>query len=177
MTRIVAGDFETTGLRTDKGHRVIDFAFVEIVNRKVTGRVLHHFVDPQFPIDAGATSIHGITNDMLIGKPTFASLIPEIREFIGNDEVIFHNATFDMEHFDNECKIAGIDWRLRQTSSVMCTLKAAWAMDKVEYVKGYKLDDMRKLYRVDQARDLHGALVDASILAEFYIRFSSKWYI
>ena len=177
MTRIVIGDTETTGLRTDRGHRIIDFAFVEIINRKITGRVMHHFVDPQFPIDPGASAVHGVTNDMLVGKPSFASLIPDIREFIGTDEVIFHNAKFDMEHLDNECKIAGIDWRIRQTSTVQCTLKAAWAMDKVEYVKGYTLDAMREKYHIDMARDLHGALVDATILAEFYLRFTRQWYI
>ena len=116
-----------------------------------------------------------MNNKMLEDKPKFATIIPELKDFIAGSEVIAHNAQFDLEHVDNELKIAGADWRVRDIADVVCTLKMAWAMDKVHMVKGYSLDKMKEKYRVEIPRDLHGALVDATILAEVYLRFTKPW--
>lgn len=170
-------DTETTGLFTKDGHRIIDIACIEMINRKLTGRVLHQFFNPEFPIDPRAEAVHGMNNKMLEEKPKFATIIPELKDFLMGAEVVAHNMQFDMEHVNNELRIAGAGWLLGDICSPMCTLKMAWAMDKVHMVKGYSLDKLKEKYRVEIPREVHGALVDASILAEVYLRFTKPWYM
>ena len=119
-----------------------------MINRKLTGRVLHQFFNPEFPIDPRAEAVHGMNNKMLEEKPKFATIIPELKDFLMGAEVVAHNMQFDMEHVNNELRIAGAGWLLGDICSPMCTLKMAWAMDKVHMVKGYSLDKLKEKFPV-----------------------------
>ncbi len=166
--RQVVLDTETTGLETSQGHRIIEIGGVELVNRRPTGRRLHKYINPMREIDDGAFEVHGLSREFLADKPTFAELADEILEFLSGAELIIHNAPFDVAFLDYEFsllpqggpKIADI---CRVTDSL------ALARHKHPGQKN-SLDALCRRYQVDNsARTLHGALLDAEILADVYL--------
>jgi DNA polymerase-3 subunit epsilon len=177
MPRIVFLDTETTGLHTKDGHRIIEIACLEMIDRKLTDRKLHHYLNPERSIDPKASEVHGITNEMVQGKPLFREIMPELKDFILGDQCIMHNAEFDMNHVDNELSIMNAGWKMKDVCEVMCTLRACWDMDKVWYKKGYKLDNLIEKYGIVVDRKFHGRLLDCQILAKVYLKFTEKWYL
>ena len=166
--RQVVLDTETTGLDIQLGHRIIEIGCVEIVDRKITKRYFHKYVNPRRDIDQGALDVHGLTTEFLSDKPIFASILEAFLEFIGDSELIIHNADFDLAFLDNEIKIVqSKSESLRDKLPVIDSLELARAKHP-----GQKnsLDALCKRYGVDNSqRQLHGALLDAEILAEVYL--------
>jgi DNA polymerase-3 subunit epsilon len=167
MRQIVL-DTETTGLETSQGHRIIEIGCVELVNRRLTGRHYHQYIKPEREIDAGAQAVHGISNAMLEDKPVFARIADEFLQFIGDAELIIHNAAFDIGFLNYEMNMlrAGFG-SISDRCHVIDTLLMARAKHP-----GQKnnLDALCKRYGVDNSqRELHGALLDAEILADVYL--------
>lgn len=166
MRQIVL-DTETTGLEPTQGHRLIEIGCVELVNRKLTGRHYHQYLNPDREIDAGAIEVHGITNEMLADKPRFPAIVDEMLDFIRGAELIIHNAPFDLGFLNNELQLLGRNERIRDICGVIDTLVLARQRHP-----GQKnnLDALCGRYGVDNSqRDLHGALLDAEILADVYL--------
>ncbi|MGA1103077.1 MAG: DNA polymerase III subunit epsilon [Pseudomonadales bacterium] len=165
--RQVVLDTETTGLEVREGHRLIEIGCVELIDRKPTGRQLHHYINPGRTIDEGAEAVHGITLEFLADKPDFASVKEDIVEFLQHAELIIHNAAFDVGFLDAEFKRA----RERRRTQDFCTITDSLALARAKY-PGQKnsLDALCKRLGIDNsARTLHGALLDAEILAEVYL--------
>ena len=167
MRQIVL-DTETTGLETSQGHRIIEIGCVELFNRRLTGRHYHQYINPEREVDAGAFQVHGISNDMLADKPKFAQIVNEFIEFIGDADLIIHNAAFDIGFINYEFSLLSPRPAYVETRcSIIDTLLMARAKHP-----GQKnnLDALCKRYGVDNSqRDLHGALLDAEILADVYL--------
>lgn len=167
MRQIVL-DTETTGLDPSQGHKIIEIGCVELVNRRLTGRHYHQYINPEREVDAGAFAVHGISNAMLADKPVFSRVAAAFLEFVGDAELIIHNAAFDIGFLDSELNQlrAGFG-SLTQRCSVIDTLLLA--RNKHPGQKN-NLDALCKRYGVDNSqRDLHGALLDAEILADVYL--------
>lgn len=166
--RQVVLDTETTGLSTSDDHRIIEIGCVELVNRRPTGETFHQYINPERDIDAGAMEVHGISNESLQDKPKFADISDEFMQFIDGAELIIHNAAFDVGFLDHElAKITIETRRINDVSTVLDTLKLA--RDKHPGQKN-NLDALCKRYEVDNSnRELHGALLDAEILADVYL--------
>jgi len=167
MRQIVL-DTETTGLETALGHRIIEIGCVELLNRRLTGRHYHQYIKPEREVDAGAFAVHGISNAMLEDKPVFARIAEEFLQFIGNAELIIHNAAFDIGFLDYEFKRLQPGFgSIKDRCSVIDTLLLA--RNKHPGQKN-NLDALCKRYDVDNSqRELHGALLDAEILADVYL--------
>jgi len=166
MRQIVL-DTETTGLEPSQGHRLIEIGCVELIGRKLTGRHYHQYLNPEREIDAGAIEVHGITNAMLADKPVFAAVADEFVEFIRGAELIIHNAPFDLGFLNNELQMLGRTDRVQSFCGIIDTLVMARQRHP-----GQKnnLDALCGRYGVDNSqRDLHGALLDAEILADVYL--------
>lgn len=167
MRQIVL-DTETTGLETSQGHRIIEIGCVELMNRRLTGRHYHQYINPQREVDAGAFAVHGISNAMLADKPVFARIVDEFLQFIGDAELIIHNAAFDIGFINHELNLLRPGFGcISQRCHVIDTLLMARAKHP-----GQKnnLDALCKRYGVDNSqRELHGALLDAEILADVYL--------
>jgi len=170
MRQIVL-DTETTGLEPSQGHRIIEIGCVEVVGRKLTGNHYHQYVNPEREIDEGAIEVHGITNEFLADKPLFNSIAAEFIGFIRGAELIIHNAPFDVGFINHEFKLLQNDHaRLESFCSILDTLALAR-----KYHPGQKnnLNALCKRYDVANAhRELHGALLDAEILADVYLRMT-----
>ncbi len=167
MRQIVL-DTETTGLEPSQGHRIIEIGCVELVNRRLSGRTFHQYIQPDREIDEGAIEVHGITNEFLQDKPRFADVVADFMEFVSGAELVIHNAPFDMGFLNHELRLLGGDWKpLEAYCGVMDTLALARRMHP-----GQKnnLDALCKRYAIDNSRrELHGALLDAEILADVYL--------
>jgi DNA polymerase-3 subunit epsilon len=167
MRQIVL-DTETTGLDPQAGHRIIEIGGVEIVNRRITERYYHQFLQPDRPIEIAAGNVHGITNEFLRDKPRFANVVTEFIAFIQEAELIIHNAAFDVGFINYELQLLQQNWQsLSHYCQIIDTLKLAR-----ERHPGQKnsLDALCKRYNVDNSkRQLHGALLDAQLLAEVYL--------
>lgn len=166
LERIVFLDTETTGLDPRMGHRIIEVAGVEAIGRRVTGKSIHFYVDPEREIDAGATVVHGFTWEDLRGKPKFAAIIDAVMQFLSRARVIIHNAPFDVSFLDHELA------RLRQpvvAKRDFC-VDDSLAMARQKYPgKRNSLDALCDRLGVDNSqRNLHGALLDARLLADVY---------
>jgi DNA polymerase-3 subunit epsilon len=167
MSRQVVLDTETTGLEPEHGHRIIEIGAVELIDRKLTRRHFHRYVNPQREIDGGALAVHGITQDFLADKPEFADIADEFLAFIDGAELIIHNASFDISFLDHELARLDRGRRIEDTCTVVDTL--AMARHKHPGQKN-SLDALCRRYDVDNSqRDLHGALLDAEILADVYL--------
>ena len=168
VKRQVVLDTETTGLSTADDHRIIEIGCVEIINRRLTGRNFHQYINPEREIDAGAIEVHGITNDALADKPLFADIAEEFLAFVDGAELIIHNAPFDVGFLNHELgKMPDQQPRIETICSVLDTLKMA--RDRHPGQKN-NLDALCKRYNVDNTnRELHGALLDAEILADVYL--------
>jgi DNA polymerase-3 subunit epsilon len=166
--RQVVLDTETTGLETAQGHRIIEIGGVELVNRRYTGRQLHKYVNPEREIDDGAFEVHGISSEFLADKPKFAEIADEIIEFLSGAELIIHNAPFDVAFLDLELsRLPGRKGRIAD----ICTVTDSLALARHKH-PGQKnsLDALCRRYQVDNsARTLHGALLDAEILADVFL--------
>ncbi len=166
MSRQIFLDTETTGLEPRLGHRIIEIAGVELVNRRLTGRHFHCYLNPDREIDAGAEAVHGLSSAFLQDKPHFADIVDELMVFLDEDELVIHNAPFDLGFLNNE--LALLDRPpLTGRNPVLDTLKLAR-----ELHPGQKnnLDALCRRYEVDNAsRTLHGALLDAELLTAVYL--------
>lgn len=167
MRQIVL-DTETTGLQTSEDHRVIEIGCVELVNRRLTGNDYHVYLHPERDIDPEASRVHGITLADLEGKPRFAEIAAEFREYLGQAELIIHNAEFDLGFLNHEfgkCEDDAVT--LESRHAVIDTLLEA---RRLHPGQRNNLDALCKRYAVDNSqRELHGALLDAQILADVYL--------
>jgi DNA polymerase-3 subunit epsilon len=161
-------DTETTGISTAEDHRIIEIGCVEMVNRRLTGNTFHQYINPEREIDAGAIEVHGITNEFLADKPLFDEIAEDFLAFIDGAELVIHNAPFDVGFIDHELKkLDGEERRVNTMCDVLDTLKLA--RDKHPGQKN-NLDALCRRYEVDNSnRELHGALLDAEILADVYL--------
>jgi DNA polymerase-3 subunit epsilon len=172
MRQIVL-DTETTGLEPAAGHRIIEIGCVELLNRRSTGNNYHQYLNPDRPIDDGAFEVHGISNAMLADKPRFADIAADLIEYLRGAELIIHNAPFDVGFLNHELARLGPAApaaRLEDCCTILDTLKRAR-----ELRPGQKndLDSLCRHYRVDNSsRTLHGARLDAEILADVYLAMS-----
>src|SRR5688572_21504066 len=165
MRRIIL-DTETTGLVPEEGHRIIEVACLELAGRRPTGRHFHRFLNPERAIDLAATQVHGLTLEDLADKPRFEDIADELLEFVEGGELLIHNAPFDVAFLDAELARIGRP-RLEALCKVTCTLVMARDMHP-----GQKnsLDALCSRYSVDHSRrTLHGALLDAQLLADVWI--------
>jgi len=169
--RYIVLDTETTGLDPAQGHRIIEIGCVEVINRRVTGKNYHQYLNPDREIDEGAIEVHGITNEMLEDKPRFADISEEFLNFIRGAELVIHNARFDVGFINHELKLLDKAAPLvAEFCSVLDTLALA---RKMHPGQKNSLDALCKRYHIDNsARDLHGALLDAEILAETWLAMS-----
>ena len=170
MTRQVILDTETTGLYADGGDRIVELGCIEMVNRRLSGRTLHHYLNPQRPSHPEALKVHGLTEEFLADKPVFATVADEFLQFIEGAELLIHNASFDTAFLDAELARLGKPRVGKHASAVRDTLAMAREMFPG---KANSLDALCKRFEVDNSnRALHGALLDASLLAEVYLRMT-----
>jgi len=167
MRQIVL-DTETTGLEPEQGHRVIEIGAVELIDRRLTGRNFHRYLNPERDIDAGALEVHGLSSEFLADKPRFAEIAESFQAFVEGAELIIHNAPFDLGFLDYEFALLGAGgpaWS--EAYGVIDTLVMARDLHPGQR---NSLDALCKRYEVDNAsRTLHGALLDSEILAEVYL--------
>ena len=166
--RQVVLDTETTGLQTEAGDRIIEIGCIELIDRKLTERTFHRYVNPERAVGPGALEIHGIDDELLSMQPLFEDVATEFLEFVDGAELIIHNADFDVGFINHELQRLGTPTRdIRERCQVLDTLALARRMHP-----GQKnsLDALAKRYHVDNSqRQLHGALLDAEILADVYL--------
>jgi DNA polymerase-3 subunit epsilon len=168
ISRQIVLDTETTGLRVEEGHRVIEIACIEMIDRKLTGREFHYYVNPERVVDTGALAIHGITNEFLQDKPPFQAIAAELITFITGAELIIHNAPFDVAFLNHELSLSQQKWKsLIEYCRIVDTLTMARSL---HIGQRNNLDALCKRYSIDNSkRDLHGALLDAYLLAQVYL--------
>lgn len=168
MTRQIVLDTETTGLSPQDGHRVIEVGCVEMLNRRLTGNNFHAYINPERVIDAGAMRVHGISSEFLQDKPRFAAVIEDFIAYIRGAELIIHNASFDVGFLNNEFRLTGDQYQtIEKHSAVFDTLTYA---RRLHPGQKNSLDALCKRYDVNNAnRQLHGALLDAELLAQVYL--------
>lgn len=163
-------DTETTGLEAQRGHRLIEIGCIELVQRRPTGRTFHTYLNPERAIDEGARAVTGIDDDFLLDKPRFADVAAEFLQFVDGTEVIAHNAAFDVGFIDAELARIGAG-RFTERVQVLDTL--ALAREKFPGQRN-SLDALCKRLGVDNShRELHGALLDANLLADVYLALTS----
>jgi DNA polymerase-3 subunit epsilon len=166
MRQIVL-DTETTGLEPSDGHRIIEIGCVELVGRRLTGNSFHQYIQPDREIDVGAMEVHGITNEFLADKPRFSDIVDDFVRYIEGAELVIHNAPFDVGFINHELKLCEQGQQLDQLCSVLDTLVMA---RKMHPGQKNNLDALCRRYEIDNThRDLHGALLDAEILADVYL--------
>ena len=163
-------DTETTGLSPENGDRVIEIGCVEMVNRRLTGRNLHHYLNPERPNSEDAVRIHGLTDEFLADKPLFAAVVDELLEYLAGAELVIHNAAFDLGFLDEELRRVGRAPLREHVAGVVDSLLMA---RETFPGKSNSLDALCRRLEVDNTnRTLHGALLDAGLLAEVYIRMT-----
>jgi DNA polymerase-3 subunit epsilon len=167
MRQIVL-DTETTGLEPEQGHRIIEIGCVELVNRRLTGNHYHQYLQPDREIDEGALEVHGISKEFLADKPRFADVVAEFLAFVKGAELIIHNAPFDVGFINHELRLLDAG---HGTVESYCQVLDTLAMArKLHPGQKNNLDALCKRYSVDNTqRELHGALLDAEILADVYL--------
>jgi DNA polymerase-3 subunit epsilon len=166
MRQIVL-DTETTGLNARLGDRVIEIGCVELVDRRLTGNHFHRYVNPEREVEEGALKVHGITSEFLQDKPRFAEIVEELLEYLRGAELVIHNAAFDVEFLNEELKRLGRDPLEACVAGVIDTLRTARDLHPG---KKNSLDALCERYQIDNAhRTLHGALLDAELLADVYL--------
>ncbi|TAM11384.1 MAG: DNA polymerase III subunit epsilon [Nevskiaceae bacterium] len=165
--RQVVLDTETTGLEVEQGHRVIEIGCVELRDRRLTGNNFHRYVNPERAVDEQAAAIHGLTAERLAREPVFAVLADDLWEYLQGAELIIHNAAFDVGFLDAEFARAGRTQKLAEACTVTDTVAMARKLHPGQRVN---LDALCRRYGIDNSkRDLHGALLDAELLAEVYL--------
>jgi DNA polymerase III subunit epsilon len=163
-------DTETTGLSAAQGDRVIEIGCIEFVNRRPSGRRLHHYINPQRSSHPDALRVHGISDEFLADKPSFAAIANEVQEFLQGADVVIHNAAFDIGFLDAEFARLQLPSMAKHVGRVTDSLLLA----REQFPgKANSLDALCKRLEVDNSgRDLHGALLDAGLLAEVYLRLT-----
>jgi DNA polymerase-3 subunit epsilon len=162
-------DTETTGLAAESGDRIVEIGGIEFVNRRPSGRTLHHYFNPERPNHEDAVKVHGLTDTFLADKPRFAELAREIAEFLEGAELVIHNAAFDVSFLDAEFARASLP-PVGRIARITDSLAMAREMFPG---KSNSLDALCRRLEVDNSgRELHGALLDAGLLAEVYIRMT-----
>ena len=171
MSRLIVLDTETTGLDVNDGHRIIEIGCVEIVNRNITSNSFHRYVNPMRQIDDGAKNVHGITYSMLEDKPKFSEILNEFLEYLSDSDLIIHNAPFDLGFLSKELSFCGKeDNYLESSRKIHDTLKIS---RKRFPGKRNSLDALCARYEIDNTdRNLHGALIDANLLASVYLKMT-----
>lgn len=171
MTRQIVLDTETTGLEPSQGHRIIEIGCVELINRRLTGNNYHQYLQPDREIDEGALQVHGISNEFLQDKPRFNDIVDDLMNYLKGAELVIHNAPFDVGFLDNELKLLGNGLgTINDHCSITDTLVMA---RKMHPGQKNNLDALCKRYDVSNTqRELHGALLDAEILSEVYLRMT-----
>ena len=166
--RQVVLDTETTGLDPEQGHRIIEIGCVEIINRRLSNNRYHQYLQPDREIEAGAQEVHGITNEFLADKPRFGDIAADFIAFVEDAELIIHNAPFDVGFINSELRLLGQEHSLLESRcKITDTLSLA---RKMHPGQKNSLDALCKRYEIDNSqRTLHGALLDAEILADVYL--------
>ena len=166
--RQIVLDTETTGLEPSQGHRIIEIGCVELVDRKLTGKHYHQFIQPEREIDQGALEVHGISNEFLADKPVFSHIVDEFLGFVDGAELIIHNAPFDIGFLDHELTLAAN--KVKKISKICSVIDSLVLARSKHPGQKNNLDALCKRYAIDNAkRELHGALLDAEILADVYL--------
>jgi DNA polymerase-3 subunit epsilon len=166
--RQIVLDTETTGLVPNEGHRIIEIGCVELLDRRITQQHFHQYINPEREVDAGAAEIHNLNNEFLADKPRFADIATEFLRFVEGAELVIHNAAFDIAFLNSELRRLG-DARadITRQCRVLDTLELA---KRLHPGQKNSLDALCKRYHVDNtAREYHGALLDAQLLAEVYL--------
>jgi len=166
MRRIVL-DTETTGLSARLGDRILELACIEMIDRRLTGNHFHRYVNPERESEAGALKVHGITSEFLQDKPKFREITAEFLEYVRGAELVIHNAAFDVEFLNQELALLGLPPIEQHCAAIVDTLKLAKGLHPG---KRNSLDALCERYQVEHShRTLHGALLDAELLAEVYL--------
>jgi DNA polymerase III subunit epsilon len=165
-SRIVVLDTETTGLEASQGHKIIEIGCIELFGRRISGRSWHHYLDPERDIDPGAQAVHGIAREDLVGKPRFSDLADELIAFLTDAEIVIHNAAFDVGFLNAELAKVG-----KPAVHTFATITDSLMMARAMFPgKKNSLDALCERLSVDNTgRTLHGALLDAQLLAEVYL--------
>jgi DNA polymerase-3 subunit epsilon len=167
LVRLIVLDTETTGLNVKLGDRVVEIGCVEVLSRRISERHFHAYVNPEREIDEGASRVHGLTQEDLRSKPKFAEVARDFLDYVGGAELIIHNADFDVEFLDAELARAGLGRLAEHVAKVTDTLAFA---RELHPGKKNSLDALCERYLIDNSnRTLHGALLDARLLAECYL--------
>jgi len=166
--RQVVLDTETTGLNPKEGHRIIEIGCVELINRRLTDRQFHMYINPERMIDQGAIEVHGITNESLVDKPLFKDVVDDFIEFVRGAELVIHNAPFDVGFLNNE--LALLKRNLAPVDEICTIFDSLVYARKKHPGQRNSLDALCKRYGIDNShRDLHGALLDSEILSDVYL--------
>jgi len=166
MRQIVL-DTETTGLSPQQGHRIIEVGCIELINRKITGNNLHFYINPEREIDKGAQEVHGLTTEFLQDKPVFADIAQPLFDYLNGAELVIHNAPFDIGFLNHEFKLLKNYGRITEYCAVIDSLMIARKKHPGQH---NSLDALCRRYFVDNTdRELHGALLDARLLAQVYL--------
>lgn len=167
MRQIVL-DTETTGLRIEDGHRLIEIGCIELINRRITQHHFHYYINPEREVEAGALAVHGISNEFLKDKPLFKEITHQFVEFISGAELIIHNAAFDVSFLNHELSLTQQGWK---TITDYCRVTDTLLLARQLHVgQRNSLDALCKRYGIDNTkRELHGALLDANLLARVYL--------
>jgi DNA polymerase-3 subunit epsilon len=167
MRQIVL-DTETTGLDPKEGHRIIEIGCVELVDRRLTGNDYHQYLQPDRVIDEGALKVHGISNEFLADKPRMTDIAKDFIDYVNGAELVIHNAPFDVGFLNHELRLLGREWKtIESHCQVLDSLEMARRMRPGQR---NSLDALCRSYEIDNShRELHGALLDARILAEVYL--------
>lgn len=167
MRQIVL-DTETTGLEPKQGHRIIEIGCVEVIDRRVTDNRYHQYINPEREIDEGAVEVHGITTAFLADKPLFADIVDDFLNFIRGAELVIHNAPFDVGFINHELNM--LNQQQNHVANICTVLDSLVLARKMHPGQKNSLDALCKRYDIDNSqRDLHGALLDAEILADTYL--------
>lgn len=167
MSRQIILDTETTGLNARLGDRIIEIGCVEMQSRRLSGNNWHRYVNPERKSEEGALAVHGIADDFLLDKPKFRDIAAEFVDYVRGAEIIIHNAPFDVEFLDSELERAGLERLSAYCPVVIDTLRLA---KELHPGKRNSLDALCERYQIDNShRTLHGALLDAELLAEVYV--------
>jgi len=171
--RLIILDTETTGINPREGHRIVEIGCVEMVNRQLTGRSYHVYINPMKEMEQEVIDIHGLTNAFLSDKPLFSQVAQEFIDFIKDAELVIHNAKFDIGFMDHE--FAMLRRGLPMTRDI-CTVTDTLKVSKDEFGTPKTLDYLARFYKVDKLvdRTYHGALIDAQLLAFVYIEMTRK---
>lgn len=167
--RQVVLDTETTGIDPKQGHRIIEIGCVELINRKLTGNHFHVYINPQRIVEQEAIEVHGITNEFLSDKPLFHTVVNGFIDFIRDSQLVIHNAPFDVGFMDKEFSmIPGLP--IKNTAEICSVLDSLVVARKMHPGQKNNLDALCRRYGIDNShRELHGALLDAEILADVYL--------